>query len=262
MKFDLSTAIEFLVHGTFESSDNKWIHMSRSMECYELFYVTAGILYISDGRNQYIVNTGEFVITPPCKNQYGWKPSACKFYYFHFDVKQACVIDNIDSFFPAYGKYKNINNIEKYYTLLSLEHCSLEILNHLMAILLLELKNGKKPERTKETAQLCKSVLTYIQLAPAEQLKVSLVAEKFQYNEKYISNCIAKETGIPLKKHLKAELIKRAKHMLEYTNYSVSQISEMLGYSDAHSFSHVFKNTEQLSPKAYRIMKTKSQAGL
>ncbi len=262
MKFDLSTAIEFLLHGTFEAPDSKWVHMSRSMECYELFYVTSGILYISDGQKQYVVNTGEFVITPPCKNQYGWKPSACKFYYFHFDVKKTCFKDAIDSFFPVCGKYRNINTIEKYYTLLSFEHCSLEILNHFMAIILLELKNGEDSEKVRETAQLCKSVLTYIQLAPAEQLKVSLVAEKFQYNEKYISSCITKETGTPLKKHLKAELIKRAKHMLEYTDYSVSQISEMLGYSDAHSFSHVFKNTEQISPKAYRIMKTKLQAGL
>lgn len=60
MKFDLSTAIEFLLHGTFEAPDSKWVHMSRSMECYELFYVTSGILYISDDQKQYVVNAGSF----------------------------------------------------------------------------------------------------------------------------------------------------------------------------------------------------------
>ncbi len=47
-------------------------------------------------------------------------------------------------------------------------------------------------------------------------------------------------------------MIKRAKHILEYTDTPIAAISEQLGYSDTHSFSHIFKNTVKLSPREYR----------
>ena len=64
--------------------------------------------------------------------------------------------------------------------------------------------------------------------------------------------CLGSQTGESLKKHLKAEMIKRAKHILEYTDTPIAAISEQLGYSDTHSFSHIFKNTVKLSPREYR----------
>ena len=67
MNFDLNTGIEFMMHGTFTAPDDNWVHMSRYMTSYELFYVTDGTLYISDDNNDYTVKTGEYVITPPCK---------------------------------------------------------------------------------------------------------------------------------------------------------------------------------------------------
>lgn len=46
--------------------------------------------------------------------------------------------------------------------------------------------------------------------------------------------------------------MKRAKHMLLYTTLTIGEISEKVGYSDSHSFSHVFKNTVGVSPREYR----------
>ena len=81
---------------------------------------------------------------------------------------------------------------------------------------------------------------------------MSAIAAHFKYNEKYLTHCFTLETGESLKKHLKTEIIKRAKHILEYTDTPISTISEQLGYSDTHSFSHIFKNTVKLSPREYR----------
>lgn len=246
MNFDLSTGIEYMLHGTCEALNEDWIHISRSMKSYELFYVTSGTLYISDGCNNYTVNSCEYVITPPCENQHGWKPSACKFYYFHWYA------DCIEGNFPAFGKYTNTGDLDKYYALLSDNSITQDAANHILSIILLKLKDGGSSASSKSSAGLCRAVLSYIQFAPSDELRVSLIAERFKYNEKYLSHCITAETGISLKKHLKNELIKRATHILEYTDKSISRISEQLGYSDAHSFSHVFKNAVHLSPKEYR----------
>lgn len=45
--------------------------------------------------------------------------------------------------------------------------------------------------------------------------------------------------------------IKESKKLLREENYSVSQISDMLGYSSIHNFSRAFKKTVGLSPSAY-----------
>ena len=58
MNFELSTGIEFMMHGTFCAPDADWMHMSRRMTSFELFYVTSGTLYISDDDNNYTVRTG------------------------------------------------------------------------------------------------------------------------------------------------------------------------------------------------------------
>ena len=275
MNFDLNTGIEFMMHGTFTAPDGNWVHMSRYMTSYELFYVTDGTLYISDDNNDYTVKTGEYVITPPCKNQHGWKNCECTFYYFHWFADDTCgdtcnymcddtcnyTCDNACNYkfddtgigdFPAFGSYRNNDIIEKYYSLLNDTGLTKELSNHIMAIILLEIKKGDKNISAGNTAELCRRILSYIQFAPCEELRVSAIAAHFKYNEKYLTHCFTLETGESLKKHLKAEMIKRAKHILEYTDTPISTISEQLGYSDTHSFSHIFKNTVKLSPREYR----------
>lgn len=255
MNFELGTGIEFMMHGTFTAPDNSWVHMSRYMTSYELFYVTKGILYISDDYHDYTVKAGEYVITPPCKNQHGWKQCECTFYYFHWFANNAP-----DGNFPYFGSYNNIDTIEKYYALLSNDSITKEISNHIMAVILLEIQKSDKSISVGNASELCQRILSYIQFAPCEELKVSAIAAHFKYNEKYLTHCFTLETGESLKKHLKSEMIKRAKHILEYTDTPINNISEQLGYSDTHSFSHIFKNAVNLSPREYRKKYRKSDA--
>lgn len=46
--------------------------------------------------------------------------------------------------------------------------------------------------------------------------------------------------------------ITSAKSMLQHTNYSVSQIAEMIGFEDQYYFSRIFKKRTGLSPREYR----------
>ncbi len=45
--------------------------------------------------------------------------------------------------------------------------------------------------------------------------------------------------------------MKEAKKLIREKNYSVSQISDMLGYSSVHIFSRAFKKAVGMSPTAY-----------
>ena len=46
--------------------------------------------------------------------------------------------------------------------------------------------------------------------------------------------------------------IKRAKSMLLYTNLSISEIADSIGFSSIHDFDRVFHKSEGVAPSAYR----------
>ena len=290
IELDTSSGIRFLWRGYFKAPDEEWVHISREIDSYEIFYVTKGQLFIADDEEEYTVNRGEYLITPPCRNQHGWKASRCEFYYVHFYAEEEISQGEGNhqgegnpreeenprreenpqregnprgeenprrEEIPSWGIYGDIDTLEKYYNLLSYDKRRQEACNHIVAAILLELKNGGSEEGRDNIAMVCHSIQSYIEFAPTGQLSIPLLADKFQYNQKYLSQSFKKETGIALKQCLKDEIMKRAKHMLLYTPLTIAEIAEKAGYSDSHSFSHVFKNMVGVSPREYR----KSSAG-
>lgn len=245
MILNLESGISYLCSGIFKAPSDKWIHMSRSQDSYEVFYVTEGTLYISSDDEKYVVAENEFLIMPPCRNQHGYKASYCKFYYFHFYKKDGgCEV-------PVKGTYNKEAVIEQYLSMFSYEKERKNICDHLMAIVILELMQSSHQKSIP--GNICDNVLSYIKYAPSEQLSVSGIAGVFNYHEKYLSQKLKKETGIGLKKYIKDEIIKRACHELIYTNKKLEELSSQFGYQDAHSFSHIFKNSMGISPQKYRI---------
>lgn len=247
MNINTDTNIEFLSFGLFKAPDKNWVHMSRSQDSWQIFCVTKGILYISDDRKDYTVSAGEYLVMPPCSNQHGWKASQCEFYYFHFYEKSGNADRQV-----VQGTYGDLNRIEALYAMLSYERRRKDNNNHIIALILCELTNPLNDDRNSESDTLCERILAYMKYAQAEHLDIGYLAEKFMYHEKYLSQKFKKETGMSLKKHVKAELMGRARHLLAVTPLSITEISDRLGYSDVHSFSHVFKREEGISPREYR----------
>ncbi|MFV0574177.1 MAG: arabinose operon transcriptional regulator AraC [Vibrio sp.] len=60
------------------------------------------------------------------------------------------------------------------------------------------------------------------------------------------------EIGMTITQWRDDQRISRAKQLLVTSNYSINQISRLIGYSDPLYFSRVFKNKAGLSPKLYR----------
>ncbi|MDO5521339.1 MAG: AraC family transcriptional regulator [bacterium] len=247
MKFNFNLRFRMLMCGLFATSNPNWIHDTRPCDSYEIFYVTAGTLYIAEGDNKYILHPGDYLITPPTLHQYGWKPSSCSFYWFHFYYNES------GNVLPSFkGTYDSPEIIEKYAALMTLDKGQTIAGDHLIIALLSELQNSALRQTISPLSDLCKAIQLFIQVAPANQLKVSSISDQFGYNAKYLSHCFCNETGISLKKQLTKEMMHRAENLLTGTTLSISQISEYLGYPDAHTFSHAFRREHDNSPKDYR----------
>ncbi len=97
-----------------------------------------------------------------------------------------------------------------------------------------------------------KSLLQYIEDHYAEPLSLTILAEHFHFNPSYLSSYFSTHLKVGFCDYLNQVRIAKAKQILESSSASVSQVSEMVGYSEPSYFCKVFKRLEGSSPGRYR----------
>lgn len=83
-------------------------------------------------------------------------------------------------------------------------------------------------------------------------LNVSFIAEKVGKNLDYISRFFKKTAMIGLLDYIHDIRIEEAKKLLQNTNYTIDEISAMVGYTSCYSFIRVFRKKEGMPPGKYR----------
>lgn len=76
------------------------------------------------------------------------------------------------------------------------------------------------------------------------------LAEKFFYNYSYLSKIFKIVMGKTMKGYLQEKKLNHAKLLLKENN-TITQTSEILGYSSVHNFSRAFKNQFNISPQEF-----------
>ena len=88
------------------------------------------------------------------------------------------------------------------------------------------------------------AALTVSEIATAVNIANSTLSAKFK-----------KEVGVSVSEYLDYRLILSAMELLTTTEKSISEISDILGYSDQFYFSRRFKKRYGISPKKFRNIK-------
>ena len=83
-------------------------------------------------------------------------------------------------------------------------------------------------------------------------LKMSMVAKKFNISSSHFSTVFRQEFGITFRDYLSNIRIDHAKELLRTTNISISEIAYQSGYNDSHYFSSVFKKKTGITPREFR----------
>lgn len=85
-----------------------------------------------------------------------------------------------------------------------------------------------------------------------ENLNLSDLADKYHFNHSYLTKTFKKQKGISPLKLINTLRMEDAKELLLNEELSVREISEMLGFSNQHYFSRMFKEATGQTPVEYR----------
>lgn len=88
--------------------------------------------------------------------------------------------------------------------------------------------------------------------APLSSTRPSDYAELLHVSESYLGEAVKKTTGIPVSNWIQYEVILEAKRLLFYSQRTVKDIANTLGYSDHSYFSRVFQKATGMSALAFR----------
>jgi len=107
-----------------------------------------------------------------------------------------------------------------------------------------------------ERAQLSNYVkmsIEYIERNLTKELSCDIVAQHLGISAYYLSRMFKKEMGLGMNHFIQSERIKAACNQLKYSQASLSEISNYLGFPNQSYFGRVFKKITGITPGRYRI---------
>src|SRR5690625_2644551 len=101
-------------------------------------------------------------------------------------------------------------------------------------------------------------IIRYIRSHYNQDISLSLLSNRFNLSEQYISRLFRKVTGVTLINYLNAVRINQAKRLLLETSLKVTDVSKRVGYSNNVHLWRVFKRFTGHSPNEYRELNKSS----
>jgi len=85
-----------------------------------------------------------------------------------------------------------------------------------------------------------------------EKITLDKTAAFLGISEEYLSRLFKKETGMTMGEYVTRKKTETARNMIEYSDYSVAEIANILAFSSQSYFVKVFKKYEKVTPGQYQ----------
>ena len=123
----------------------------------------------------------------------------------------------------------------------------LDTLSRIISVVRSAQASGKHTEKSI-VDQICRYIIDNLE----EDCGIKAIAEHFHYSSHYIRHVFKKQTGISVQEFKRAQVIQKAKLLLQHSNNKITDIAIACGFESASYFSEVFKKEVGISPKSYQ----------
>ena len=230
--------------------------------CWELTYVDTGEMFSVVEKQKFLLRQGDLAFYGPNQHhiQYAAKNSSVNFFSIAFDMelKKPSLLQN-QVFHISHAHAALLNRIISESTVSQLysEELMICYLKEFLILLFrtLHSQSQTKPPDSHLKQNLEKNIIcevcNYVEENIFSPVTVSDIAHHVNLSMPYLSALFHKKEGIRLIEYINNKKLEKSKEMIRSGQYTITQISEMLGYSSIHYFSRLFKSTYSISPSEY-----------
>lgn len=263
----LDTKLLYISTSKYSPSENDWNSMLHLHNFAELFYVSKGCGKFLLENDKFIVKENDLVIVNPKTLHTETSHNNQDFEYFVLGIDGLSFLFDQD-YNDTYIKNYTVNNFSQFkgeltQLLLTLnEEISRQkfgyeiVCQNTLEILLVKIARYSKYNfsivPSNVSSKECTTIKQYIDTHFKENLTLESLSNLVHMNKYYIAHEFAKSFGISPINYLIEKRIQESKYLLSSTNFSLSQISEITGFSSPSYFSQTFKRVTKQSPKEYR----------
>ena len=109
--------------------------------------------------------------------------------------------------------------------------------------------HDQKMEKNTYLVEQCK---TYISRNILKKIYLADIAGYVGVNPTYLSRTFSEKEGVNIQSYIQKEKVEAACNMLKYSDYSICDISQYVGFQSQSSFTAVFKKWKETTPAEYR----------
>ncbi|HWT26970.1 MAG TPA: AraC family transcriptional regulator, partial [Mobilitalea sp.] len=118
-------------------------------------------------------------------------------------------------------------------------------------------KHGENAELQVNTVRTVKykkinEIADYISKNYQKSISLDTISKDFFISKCYLSRIFKEITGFTVNEYINIVRIKKARQHLENSEYSITEIAELIGYESITYFEKVFKKYMEVSPLRYR----------
>ncbi len=103
-----------------------------------------------------------------------------------------------------------------------------------------------------ETVKKYKKVFKFISEHLSASLNLSEIAKATNYSTSFFTKTFPKDNGITVKEYVHDKLMSEAEQLLIYSDFSIKEISDKLGFCEQAYFTRWFKKHKSATPTEYR----------
>ena len=225
-----------------------------------LFVVENGAGYVDVGRKQYALTAGNVVFID-CSKPYAHCTSKdlWTIHWAHFDGPALLSVYNKflersgSPVFIVPNAETYVNYLKKIYDVaVSASFVRDMSINTILSAVLEKVMEDCWTERQTKSKGCVEEIRIYLETHYMENITLEGLSQRFFLERTYLGHLFARAMGTTPIKYLTSIRIRKSKELLRFTDYTLAEIAEQVGFSSEQYISRVFKAIEGIPPREYR----------